>query len=167
MKRLALVGLTAFLAFSACGGDTEPTTQPNTPAPTPTPTQSTQAPTLGSTPRGTTVNVATSPLGQILIDAEGRTLYLFMRDTANTSVCTGGCAQTWPALLVTGAPTGGLGVEASKLGTTSRADGGTQVTYNGHPLYHFSSDSAPGDTKGQGVGGNWFVVSSQGEPIQS
>jgi predicted lipoprotein with Yx(FWY)xxD motif len=163
MKRLALVGLTAVLAFSACGGDTEPTTQPNTPAPT----ESTQAPTQGSSPRATTLNVATSPLGQILIDAEGRTLYLFMNDTANTSVCTGGCAQTWPPLLVTGAPTGGLGVEASKLGTTSRTDGGTQVTYNGHPLYHFASDSAPGDTKGQGVGGNWFVVSPQGEPIQS
>jgi len=163
MKRLALVGLTAVLAFSACGGDTDPTTQPNTPAPT----ESSPSPTLDSSPRATTVNVATSPLGQILIDAEGRTLYLFMKDTANTSTCTGGCAQTWPALLVTGAPTGGLGVEASKLGTTSRTDGGTQVTYNGHPLYHFASDSAPGDTKGQGVGGNWFVVSPQGEPIQS
>ena len=163
MKRLALVGLTAVLALSACGGDPEPTTQPNTPAPT----QSSPAPTLGSSPRSTTVNVATSPLGQILIDAEGRTLYLFMNDTENTSVCTGGCAQAWPPLLVTGAPTGGLGVEASKLGTTSRTDGGTQVTYNGHPLYHFASDSAPGDTKGQGVGGNWFVVSPQGEPIRS
>jgi predicted lipoprotein with Yx(FWY)xxD motif len=163
MKRLTLVGFVAVLAFTACGGDSEPTTQPNTPAPT----QSTQAPTPDSSPRATTVNVATSPLGQILIDAEGRTLYLFMNDTPNTSACTGGCAQTWPPLIVTGAPTGGLGVEASKLGTTSRTDGGTQVTYNGHPLYHFSSDSAPGDTKGQGVGGNWFVVSPQGEPIQS
>ncbi|MEX2555310.1 MAG: hypothetical protein WEB06_06745 [Actinomycetota bacterium] len=163
MKRLALLGFVAALAFTACGGDSEPAAQPNTPAPT----QSTQAPTQGSSPRATTVNVATSPLGQILIDAEGRTLYLFMNDTANTSVCTGGCAQTWPPLLVTGPPTGGLGVEASKLGTTSRTDGGTQVTYNGHPLYHFASDSAPGDTKGQGVGGNWFVVSPQGEPIQS
>lgn len=163
MKRFALIGITAVLALSACGGDTEPTTQPNTPAPT----QSTPAPTLGSSPRATTLNVATTPLGQILIDAEGRTLYLFMNDTANTSTCTGGCAQTWPALLVTGAPSGGLGVEASKIGTTSRSDGGTQVTYNGHPLYHFASDSAPGDTKGQGIGGNWFVVSPQGEPIQS
>ena len=163
MKRFALVGLTAVLALSACGGDTEPTTQPNTPAPT----QSSPSPTLDSSPRATTVNVATTPLGPILIDAEGRTLYLFMNDTPNTSVCTGGCAQNWPPLHVTGAPTGGLGVEASKLGTTSRPDGGTQVTYNGHPLYHFSGDSAPGQTKGQGVGGNWFVVSPQGEPIQS
>jgi predicted lipoprotein with Yx(FWY)xxD motif len=97
----------------------------------------------------------------------GRTLYLFMKDTANTSVCSAGCAQTWPALLVTGTPTGGAGVDASKLSTTSRTDGGTQVTYNQHPLYHFSGDSAPGDTKGQGIGGNWFVVSPAGEPIQS
>lgn len=160
MKRLALALLVA-LVFAACSDDT-PTVSPTT-----EPTQSSPAPTLDSSPRATTVNVATTSLGQILIDAEGRTLYLFMNDTPNTSVCTGGCAQTWPPLLVTGTPTGGLGVEASKLGTTSRSDGGTQVTYNQHPLYHFSSDAAPGDTKGQGIGGNWFVVSPAGEAIQS
>jgi predicted lipoprotein with Yx(FWY)xxD motif len=164
MKRIAAAAVLAALAFTACASDIEPTTGGTTPPTTNSPTGS---PTLDSSPRATTLNVATSSLGQILIDAEGRTLYLFMRDSNNTSNCTGGCAQTWPPLLVTGTPTGGLGVEASKIGTTSRSDGGTQVTYNGHPLYHYAQDSAPGDTEGQGVGGNWFVVSPQGEAIQS
>ena len=165
MKRLALASLIAVLALTACGGDTEPTVGGTT-SPTPTDTTS-PTPTLDSSPRANTVNVATSSLGQILIDAEGRTLYLFMNDSGGKSACEGQCAQTWPPLLTTGTPTGGLGVEASKLSTTSRSDGGMQVVYNGHPLYFFSGDSAAGQTNGQGIGGNWFVVSPQGEAIRS
>ncbi|MGH2792943.1 MAG: COG4315 family predicted lipoprotein [Actinomycetota bacterium] len=166
MRRIALLGFIVALALAACGGDSEPSGTGTTTDPSPTTTTS-PTPTLDSSPRATTLNVATSSLGQILIDDEGRTLYLFMNDTANTSTCTGGCAQNWPPLLATGTPTGGLGVEASKIGTTNRSDGGTQVTYNGHPLYRFSGDSAGGQTNGQGVGGNWFVVSPQGEAIRS
>jgi predicted lipoprotein with Yx(FWY)xxD motif len=162
MKRLALVSLVAVLAFTACGGDTEPTTIPTTPAPT----QSTPASTPTQTASGT-VNVASSSLGSILVDAQGRTLYLFMNDTAGKSNCSGGCATNWPPLEATGAPTGGTGVDASLLGTTQRDDGKSQVVYNQHPLYHFAADAAAGDTKGQGVGGNWYVVSPAGEPITS
>jgi predicted lipoprotein with Yx(FWY)xxD motif len=160
MKRLALV-LLAVLAFTACSED-QPAVSPTSPSPTlssPSPTPTTQA--TG------TITVASSSLGNIVVDAEGRTLYLFMQDTGGTSTCTGGCASTWPPLVVTGAPQAGAGVTASLLGTTQRSDGSTQVTYNGHPLYHYALDASPGDTKGQGIGGNWFVVSPSGEAIQS
>ena len=86
------------------------------------------------------------------------TLYLFTKDSPNTSVCTGDCIATWPALAASGAPTGGDGVDASKLGTMTRADGTTQVTYAGWPLYFYAKDKAAGDTTGQGVGGVWFAV---------
>ena len=161
MKKLALIGLVAVLAMTACGDDTEPTSTATSPSPTltssPSPTQSASE----------TVNVASSSLGQILVDAEGRTLYLFMRDSGGKSSCTEGCAQTWPPLAASGTPTAGEGVQQSLLGTTQRDDGSMQVVYNQHPLYHFSGDSAAGQTNGQGVGGNWFVVSPAGEPIRS
>ncbi len=161
MKRLALVGLIAVLAFTACGGDEEPSGAGSSPTPTgtasPTPTQSVSG----------TVTVASSSLGQILVDAEGKTLYLFMRDSGGKSSCTAGCATTWPPLAASGTPTAGDGVQQSLLGTTARDDGTMQVVYNQHPLYNFSGDSAAGDTKGQGIGGNWFVVSPAGEPIRS
>jgi predicted lipoprotein with Yx(FWY)xxD motif len=162
MKRLALVTIVAALAFSACGGDSDPSGTGTTPAPTltspsPEPTQQASG----------TVNVASSSLGSILVDGQGRTLYVFLKDTAGVSNCTDGCATTWPPLTATGSPTAGAGVDGSLLGTIQRTGGGTQVTYKQRPLYHFASDAAAGDTKGQGVGGNWFVVSPAGEPIQS
>ena len=106
-------------------------------------------------------------LGTVLVDGSGRTLYLFESDTGSTSTCTGTCAGTWPAMTTTGDPTAGMGASASMLGTTTRDDGSTQVTYNGHPLYRFAGDQAPGDTNGQGVGGIWWVVSPAGDPIES
>lgn len=105
-------------------------------------------------------------LGSFLVDAQGRTLYLFLADTPTSSACSGGCAMNWPPLLTTGAPQAGEGVDASKLGILMRSDGTTQVTYNGHPLYYFAGDTQAGDTNGQGIGGKWYVVSPAGEPIQ-
>jgi predicted lipoprotein with Yx(FWY)xxD motif len=112
-----------------------------------------------------TVKAATSSLGSIVVDASGRTLYHFDHDTAGsgTSACTGTCATTWPADLVTGTPTAGAGVTGT-LGVITRSDGGQQVTLDGHPLYHFSGDSAPGDTNGNGIGGIWHVVSATAAP---
>jgi predicted lipoprotein with Yx(FWY)xxD motif len=115
---------------------------------------------------GATVAVANGDLGQMLVDSQGRTLYLFLSDKGSTSTCEADCASTWPALTVTGQPTAGDGVDAATLGTTTRPDGGTQVTIDGHPLYMFSGDAAAGDTNGQGIGGVWFVVSPDGAPIK-
>ena len=115
-----------------------------------------------------TVDVATSGLGQILVDSQGRTLYLFAKDTGTQSECTGACASAWPPLQETGTPTVGTGADASLVGTTMRSDGSPQVTYAGHPLYLFSGDQNPGDTNGEGVvayGASWYVVSPAGDQI--
>ncbi len=105
-------------------------------------------------------------LGAFLVDSQGRTLYLFLADTPTRSACSGGCAENWPPLLSGGAVQAGEGVQASKLGSLTRGDGTTQVTYNGHPLYYFAGDARAGDTNGQGIGGKWYVVSPAGEPLQ-
>jgi predicted lipoprotein with Yx(FWY)xxD motif len=96
-------------------------------------------------------------LGPYLTDREGRTLYLFMKDSESHSVCYGGCAASWPPLLV-GATEATLDGIGGKLGVAQRNDGNNQVTYEGKPLYYYSSDANPGDTKGQGVGNVWFVL---------
>ncbi len=121
-----------------------------------------------NTPTGpATVNVtANSKYGSILTDAKGMTLYLFTKDTSTTSTCTDGCATIWPALLTSGSPAAGTGVDGTKLGTTTRPDGTVQVTYNGHPLYYFAQDKASGDANGQGIKSVWYVVSPTGDPIK-
>jgi predicted lipoprotein with Yx(FWY)xxD motif len=96
-------------------------------------------------------------LGSFITDKDGRTLYLFTRDSGNTSACYGGCANSWPPLLV-GAADPTLEGIGGTLGVTMRNDGNRQVTYEGKPLYYYSTDTNPGDTKGQGVGNVWFVI---------
>ena len=107
-------------------------------------------------------------LGQILVDAKGRTLYLFQKDTGTNSACTGACATAWPPLQDASKPTVGTGLTAAEVGTTMRSDGTQQVTYNGHPLYLYVGDQKPGDTNGQGInafGGGWFVLSPAGDMV--
>jgi predicted lipoprotein with Yx(FWY)xxD motif len=115
-----------------------------------------------------TIGVENSGLGQILDDTKGRTVYLFKKDKGTTSSCTGACASAWPPVRVTGKPVVGKGATA-KVGTTSRSDGGKQITYNGHPLYTFSGDAKPGDMNGQGqtaFGGNWFAITPAGSQVK-
>lgn len=116
-----------------------------------------------------TLKAQSSTLGKILVDGAGRTLYLFKADTGTTSNCNGACAQAWPPDVTPGQPSA-IGLPASMVGVTMRADHRTEVTYNGHPLYYFIEDSKPGDTKGEGVnafGGLWYVVSPSGDAITS
>lgn len=170
---LALLG-------AACGDDSDnnstptpsarATTSPSGAASTPTATR-TPTPSASGSPAaaaGASVKATQSAqYGMILTDASGRTLYLFTRDEANKSNCVDACATTWPPLTTTGPATASTGATASLLGTTTRADGSTQVTYNGHPLYYYAQDTAPSDTKGQNVGTIWFVVSPSGDSITS
>jgi predicted lipoprotein with Yx(FWY)xxD motif len=107
-------------------------------------------------------------LGTILVDGKGRTLYLFVADTKNKSTCTGGCAVAWPPLLSKGTATAGKGADKKLLGTTDRAGGVKEVTYNGHPLYYYVGDSKPGQISGQGLnqfGALWYVVDAKGKQV--
>ena len=144
------------VALAACGGSDAGGSGPTaTEAPTTTAAQAAS---------GTTVAVASSKLGDILVDADGRTLYAFTKDKGDQSACTGNCATNWPAL--TGTATAGTGVQASLLSTSMQANGTEQITYGGKPLYHFAGDAKPGDTNGQGVGNVWFVVTANGELVK-
>jgi len=113
-----------------------------------------------------TVAVEDSDLGQIVVDAEGRTLYVFLVDEGTESTCYDDCEASWPPLTVEGDPAAGEGIDASLLGTTEREDGSVQVTLDGHPLYYFAADETADDVNGQGVGDVWYVVSPEGEAIQ-
>jgi predicted lipoprotein with Yx(FWY)xxD motif len=146
------------LAVAACGG----AATASRPASASTPTAKT------SSVASATVGVANSGLGSILVDSQGRTLYLWQADTGPKSTCSGACAAAWPPLLTTGAPTAGGGAKASLLGTTKRSDGAEQVTYKQHPLYLFTGDTASGQTTGQGstgFGAPWYVLSPSGNQI--
>lgn len=113
----------------------------------------------------------TADFGQILVNGEGMSLYVFMSDTqdAGTSACSDGCAGIWPPFTIDGEPVAGEGLDTSMLGTITREDGSMQVTYNGWPLYLYAGDTAPGDTTGQGITdeyGLWYLIGPDGEVIQ-
>lgn len=109
------------------------------------------------------VALASTEFGEVLVDGDGRALYLFEPDDAGESTCYDECAATWPP--VTGPATAGSGVDATLLGTTTRTDGSVQVTYAGWPLYLFAGDDSPGDVNGQGVNDVWWVVDADGEAV--
>jgi predicted lipoprotein with Yx(FWY)xxD motif len=116
---------------------------------------------------GAFVSLASAPkLGLILVDSEGFTLYDFHKDKGGKSACYGGCAKVWPPLLTEGEPQSSNGVSASKLGTTKRDDGTVQVTYAGHPLYTYTTDTKPGEANGQDIdsfGAEWYALQGSGE----
>jgi predicted lipoprotein with Yx(FWY)xxD motif len=114
------------------------------------------------------IALSRSKLGSILVDGQGRTLYLFEKDKRGKSACASTCATYWPPLLAHGKPTAGEGLKGTLLGTTHRSDGTTQVTYRGHPLYRFAQDTRAGQTKGQDspeFGASWYVLSATGKKI--
>lgn len=116
-----------------------------------------------------TVDVRATTLGRVLVDARGRTLYLFQADRSRKSTCYGACAAAWPPLLTTGAPLAGPGVSKGLLATTKRRDGRLQVVYAGHPLYFFSADTRAGQVTGEDVdhfGGRWYAVDAKGAKVE-
>jgi predicted lipoprotein with Yx(FWY)xxD motif len=154
MRRiLALVAACAFL-LAACGSDEGES--------------STDAGGEGSQEQApATVEVESSDLGDILVDSEGNTLYMFMPDQEQGEpTCYDDCAEAWPAFEASGDLTAGEGLDQSLLASAERTDGATQVSYNDLPLYYFSGDEAAGDTNGQGLNEVWWVMSPEGEPIQ-
>jgi predicted lipoprotein with Yx(FWY)xxD motif len=117
--------------------------------------------------KAATVSVRRTRVGRVLVDAQGRTLYLFMKDTHDKSACAGACAKGWPPLLTTATPKAGKGAEAKLLGTTVRRSG-RQVTYAGHPLYTYIGDKRAGQTHGEGstaFGASWYAVAADGRRV--
>jgi len=108
--------------------------------------------------------------GKALVGSNGRTLYLFEADKGGMSACSGACAAAWPPVTSTGAPKAGSGVRQALLGTVKRPDGTMQLSYNRHPLYYFTADTAAGTAHGQGVkafGADWYVVNASGSKIDT
>jgi len=116
------------------------------------------------------LDLRTTPLGRILVDANGRTLYLFEADKPDMSNCSGACLSLWPALTSQAEPQAGAGVAAAKIGTIAATGGNRQVTYNRHPLYYYAADQKPGDTNGQGLnqfGAEWYVLAASGDKVDN
>jgi len=124
--------------------------------------------TTGAAGGNAALRVAQTDVGKVLVDAQGRTLYLFEKDAGGMSSCFGECANDWPPARATRNPTVGGGLTAAKAAATARSDGKPELTYNGHPLYRFEGDHKPGDTTGQNVdafGGEWYAVSPTGDEV--
>jgi predicted lipoprotein with Yx(FWY)xxD motif len=123
----------------------------------------------GSSGGGTAVAVGTaSGVGQVLVDSKGMTLYYFQKDQKGSgkSKCEGACASAWPPLTTSGEGQAMSGVQSSMLGTLERADGTTQVTYAGWPLYTFVEDKKPGEDNGtdsKAFGASWYPLHPNGE----
>ncbi len=173
-KRIFITGMVAILAvlFVACGSDTSNTgsTGGNTPPATATPTTAATS-TTAATPTPATNTDALIKTAQVTIsgkqetvltNAQGMTLYYLTTDSATKVTCTGGCAGTWPPVIFTGSgvPTAATALPA-KL-TVFQNGNGNQVEYNGHPLYTYAGDSAAGQVTGEGVGGVWYAMRTEG-----
>jgi predicted lipoprotein with Yx(FWY)xxD motif len=152
------------MLLAACGSSDDSTD--------PTTSAASGTATTASSSGGGTVDLADNgALGtQILVDAEGQTLYLFEKDTRpDASTCSGTCAGFWPPLLTKGEATAGGGLDSSQLTTFKREDDTTQVAYAGHPLYYYSGDQQPGDATGNGIdkfGAEWYAMDSAGEAVE-
>lgn len=162
MRRLILLAPVIGLVAAGCGSSANKTTTTAS-----TPASSSAAPTSSAVTISTR-NV--SGLGTVLVNAQGKTLYIFRPDKATKVTCTGSCASVWPPVkLSSGAkPAGSGGVKDSMLSSDPDPTGGRVVTYNGWPLYTYVTDSGPGSARGQGIalnGGLWYVMSPSGQPI--
>ena len=169
LKRSLVIALSFFMALflAACGSYTTPGGGPYGSGSTNPP--ATTVPTTASSSSVVIQTAASTVKGQsetILTDAERKTLYYFTADSATQSACSASCAQMWPPLLFkgSGGPTSSTTL-AGKLSTQTDANG-NQVEYNGHLLYTFSGDTAPGQTNGEGLFGKWFVTTPN-LPVQS
>ena len=162
------------LAATACSSGSTSSSTAATPAAssaTAQPNSPTAAPSASSSTAVTIGLLSASGIpGKFLVDGKGRSLYLFEADKSTTSTCTGACAAAWPPVTASAMPMAGGGVSQSLLGTTKRADGTEQVTYNGHPLYYFAADTGAGMVKGQGskqFGAGWYVLNAKGSKIDT
>ena len=147
MKNVLIVGVTAIVAFALAGAAFAG---------------------VKPTARSATLTTARTGLGQVVVNGQSRTLYLFEKDTHAHSACSGLCTAYWPPVLTNGKAIAVKGAKRSLIGSIARADGGRQVTYAGHPLYLFSGDTRSGQTNGEGLqdfGAGWYALTPSGAKI--
>ena len=155
IRQLAVAGLAAVALAAAACGSSSPAGSGGSPS-------AAASASAGGGSSGAAVKTAQIGSVTVLTNAKGLTLYSFVPDTSTKSNCNGSCAHFWPPLK--GPVTAGAGV-TGKIGTIKRDDGSTQATYNGHPLYTYVGDTAPGQNKGNGLnlsGGVWHEVTASG-----
>jgi predicted lipoprotein with Yx(FWY)xxD motif len=121
------------------------------------------APSAPAAQPAATVSVGKTPLGDVLVDAEGRTLYAFKKDAEGKPTCTADCADAWPAAKVDGQVVPDQNLNAATFSLVPAVDGGQQLKAGKWPLYRFAGDSKAGDVNGHGSGGVWFVVGPDGK----
>lgn len=160
MKRLLALG-SASAAIAAvvagCGGGGASSTG------------TTYRPPAANAPAAAKLTIERTKIGRVLVDGRGRTLYLFEKDTGGRSACDGACAAIWPPLTARATDAAGRGVRAARIGSTRRADGRTEVTYAGHPLYTYAGDEKPGDVRGEGLdqfGAEWYALAPSGLKVE-
>jgi len=162
------------LAATACSSGSSTSSTPAAPASSATAQASSPAAPAGASSSGAAAMIKLASVssipGKFLVDAQGRSMYLFEADKSGTSTCTGACAAAWPPVTVSGSPQAGSGVDQALLGSVKRDDGTMQLTYNHHPLYYFAADSSAGMVTGQGskaFGAGWYVVNAKGSKIDN
>lgn len=128
------------------------------------------ASTTTTRPAGSAISLRQTSLGNVLADANGRTLYLFAGDNRGASKLSSAGLAVWPPFTSTRLPQATAGVSTAQIGTATNASVGTQIAYNGHPVYYYVGDHQPGQTLGQGLnefGGHWYAISGGGAAITS
>jgi predicted lipoprotein with Yx(FWY)xxD motif len=143
----------ALLTLAACGGSTEDSKDGGKDG-------------AGKPAATVSVRAADSPLGKILVDDSGRTLYGFTKDKPGASKCDADCIAVWPALTSAKDVKAGTGTDAALLKETKLGEGAEQAVYGDWPLYYYVGDAAAGDVNGQGLDGEWFVIAADGKLIK-
>lgn len=153
----------AGLVLAACGQGSAPVGG----APTVTAAAAASTVTAGVAPAASSVSVSEAgELGEVLVGATGLTLYGFAKDVNGESTCVDACATAWPALIDDGSFTPPAGMDPALFTTIVRPDGSKQIKAGKWPLYFYAGDGSPGETNGQGVGGDWFVVSDDAKLVK-
>lgn len=159
-----VIGVVALAVGAAACGDDDAADDAGDDDTTTTTEDTSETPTTAPTGPAT-VSTAETDLGEVLVDADGMTLYLFTNDEGTTTGASGDLLEAWPPLTVESedALVAGDDVDEALLGTAEQADGRIWVTYNGRLLYRYAGDAAPGDTDGHGLGDVWFAITPAGE----
>ena len=174
-----MLSMACVAAFGSCKQYDSPSTQTSSPGRSPNPSTASQATGAPGSAKATVSDQSSHGAGigvahgGYLVDATGRTLYALAKDGKGQSSCYDACSTRWPPLL---SPQQGTvqtldpSIKADAIVDMQRTDGAVQVTYQGHPLYHYAQDPAAGQTNGQGIKdqfGEWYMLSPSGEPLDS